>query len=103
MSLEIKRVTITLARPVGPHDVGAAEAACYVVEGDRVTLTDRSGAPLMRSGSASQLGDPTSWSRELRAGESAHRLAQDLLWAKYRAGKSGSDFYRPLHYPPSGL
>jgi hypothetical protein len=37
------------------------------------------------------------WSRKLQPGEAA---ARELLWAKYRAGKKGNDFNRPLNTSP---
>ena len=44
-----------------------------------------------------------SWERKLRPGEDHLRAAKELLLQKYNAGKKGSDFNRPLRYPPSGV
>lgn len=95
---DIRRVTITLARPSGPDDLGAVEHGHYVVEGNTVTLTTSSGEPLRRATMARR-GEAANWSRKLQPGEDAGRVARDLLWAKYRTDKGRSDFSRPLGYP----
>ena len=38
-----------------------------------------------------------------RPGEDHLRAAKELLLQKYNVGKKGSDFNRPLRYPPSGV
>jgi hypothetical protein len=40
---------------------------------------------------------------KLRPDEDHRRAARELLMQRYRATKRGSDFLRPLVYPPSGL
>ena len=98
-----ERVAIQIRRPNG-DDPGAAEVAAYVVEdGDMVVLTDREGVPLERERRRRRPGEaptPSRWERQLRPGEDAGRVARKLLMERYLAGKSGSDFYRPIRYPP---
>ena len=45
----------------------------------------------------------TRWEGKHRSGEDHLRAAKELLLQKYNAGKKGSDFTRPLIYPPSGV
>jgi hypothetical protein len=92
---DIHRVTITVARP-SEGDLGTVEIGSYVVEDDVVTLTSPSGEPLRRSTTVRRGEAPATWSRKLRPGEDVRHVARELLWAKYRAGKQGSDFNRPL-------
>jgi len=91
---EIKRVTIQIRRPMG-DDAGEADWCSYTVEGGMVTLVDDAGKALPRGKGA--------WSRKLREGEDAERAARELLWARYRATKRGSDFNRRLNYPDLGI
>ena len=102
----IHRVSIQISRPIGPDDPGAAEWAFYVIEGGNVVvLTDRDGKALPREASrVRRRGEPepdTRFERKLAPGEDAHRAARELLMQRYRAGKSGSDFHRPIRYPPA--
>jgi hypothetical protein len=60
----------------------------------------------MREARARRRGEPaplTRWERKLRPGEGHLRAAKELLLQKYNAGKKGSDFHRPLIYPPLGI
>ena len=71
-----------------------------------VVLADKRGVALLRTAPPRRRGEPppvTRWERKLRPGEDAQRAAKDLLWRKYEAGKKGSDFNRPLVYPPSNI
>jgi|SRR5262245_9468745 len=100
---EVHSVTITISRPMGPDDPGTVEIANYTVDGALVTLTDSSGKPLPR-GKPLRRGDPApTWSRRMRDGEDAQRVARELLWAKYRTTKSKTDFGRTIRYPRSGI
>ena len=104
---EIHRVSIQLRRPMG-NDPGAVECACYFIGlGNVVVLCHRDGSAIMREGSrVRRRGEPpplTRWERKLRPGEDPLRAAKELLLQKYNAGKKGSDFNRPLRYPPSGV
>jgi hypothetical protein len=98
---DVRRVTITLARPSGPDDLGAVEHGHYVVEGETVTLTSEVGEKLRRT--TMGRGEAPSWSRKLQPGESAERAARDLLFAKFNASRRNSDFNRPLRYPSKGI
>jgi hypothetical protein len=104
---EIQRVSIQLRRPMG-KDPGAVESACYFIgSGNVVVLCYRDGSAIMREGSrVRRRGEPapiTRWERKLRPGEDHLRAAKELLLLKYNASKRGSDFNRPLIYPPSGV
>jgi len=104
---EVHRFNIQIARPMGPNDPGSVEYGCYVVSDGAVTLTDESGKGLLRTGSApSARGSasvPTRWERKLRPGEAPLQVARELLWAKYKAGKRGNDFNRPLNWPRGSI
>jgi hypothetical protein len=98
----VHRFTIQLRRPSG-DDPGAVEYGAYIVDGSMVVLTNAEGEPLRREGRLARRGDPdlpTDYSRKLRPGEEAIRVARELLMQKYRATKRGSDFNRPLRFPP---
>jgi hypothetical protein len=96
--MEKGRAKITTRRPMGT-DVGAAEWSDFTIENGVVTLVDSQGKALPRKSA----GKSQTWSRKLRDGEDAERAARDLLWAKFRASRSGSDFNRPINYPPTGV
>jgi hypothetical protein len=99
---DVRRVTITLARPSGPDDLGAVEHGYFVLEGETVTLTSEGGEKLRRT-TMGRRGEAPTWSRKLQPGESAERAARDLLFAKFNAGRRNSDFNRPLRYPSKGI
>jgi len=99
---DIRRVTITLRRPVGDGDPGAVELGHYLVADDTVTLTDSEGEPLRR-GTTARRGEAATWSRKLRPEEDAGHAARDLLWAKWRSAKGRSDFNRPLRFSSAGI
>src|SRR5262245_10286398 len=100
---EVKAVVIQTARPMGPDDLGRAEYGHYTVTDGVVMLTDADGKALPR-GKPLRRGDPPAyWSRKVRDGEDAARVARELLHAKWVATKKGSDFNRPLRYPASGI
>lgn len=107
ISNRVKYIQIQIARPAGPDDPGVVEEGWYVVDGHMVTLTDAAGRPLERTGSASSarsfVTTPTRWERRLREGEDALQAVRELLWAKYRASKKGTDFNRPLRLPPYSI
>jgi hypothetical protein len=96
MSDEIKkgRAIIQIARPMG-NDPGAAEVMDWQLIGGVVQLIDSQGRALPRG--------KERWERSLREGEDPGRVARELLWARYRATRRGSDFNRPLHYRPLGV
>jgi hypothetical protein len=98
----VRRVTITLRRPVGEGDPGHVDNGFYVVDGDEVRLTSAEGEPLRRTATARR-SDAATWSRKLRPDEDAGRVARDLLWTKYRAQKGRSDFNRPLRFSSTGI
>ena len=56
---------------------------------------------MAESGSASRA--PVSEAAAIAVESGLHRTARELLMQKYNAGKKGSDFNRPLVYPPSGI
>src|SRR5262249_52774041 len=101
---ETKRIAIQISRPSGPGDNGVVEEGHYRVEDGIVRLTDATGRPLLRASSTlSARGSQATqarWERRLREGEEARQAARELLWARYRASKRGSDFNRPLNWPP---
>jgi hypothetical protein len=104
---EVRPVIIQIARPAGPGDLGVVEEGHYAVENGSVRLTDANGKPLHRASStpsarASQTTQ-TRWERRLREGEDPGQVARELLWARYRANKRGSDFSRPIHYGRTGI
>ena len=98
-------VTIQIARPMG-NDPGTVEQACYFIDKGNVVACVSDGTVIMREARARRRGEPaplTRWERKLRPGEDHLRAAKELLLQKYNAGKKGSDFNRPLRYPPSGV
>jgi hypothetical protein len=103
---EIHRVSVQIRRPMG-DDVGEAVWGCYLIEGDFVVLVDSEGKALERPQSAPRRrGRPpalTRYERKLEPGENAERAAKDLLMVRYNATKRGSDFHRPIRYPPLGI
>jgi hypothetical protein len=103
---EIHRASIQISRPMGTHP-GVVEQACYFIEkGNVIVLCHRDGTVIMREVRARRRGEPaplTRWERTLRPGEDHLRAAKELLLQKYNASKRGSDFLRPLVYPPSGI
>jgi hypothetical protein len=103
---EIHRVSVQLRRPMG-NDPGTVEQACYFIDkGNVIVLCYRDGTAIMREARARRRGEPapiTRWERKLRPGEDHLRAAKELLLQKYNASKRGSDFLRPLVYPPSGI
>jgi hypothetical protein len=104
---EVRPVCIQLSRPAGPGDPGAVEEAHYAVEDGTIRLTDASGKPLHRASSTPSAracqATQARWERRLREGEDARQAARELLWARYRANKRGSDFSRPIHYGRMGI
>jgi hypothetical protein len=105
---ELFSVSIQLKRPSPDDPRGAAEWAKYYVEGgDLVVLCDGDGKPLPRQ--ARRVGrrrGPTPlvrWERKLGSGEDAHRVARELLMERHRATQKGTDFSRPIKYPPLGI
>jgi hypothetical protein len=92
---------------MGTHP-GVVEQACYFIEkGNVVVLCHRDGTPITREGSRiRRRGEPapiTRWERKVRPDEDHRRAARELLMQKYNATKRGSDFLRPLVYPPSAI
>jgi hypothetical protein len=87
---------ISTRRPLG-NDPGAIWPGHYTVDGDVVTLTDGDGCPIPSG--RTELG----FSSKVTGEETADSVAKRLLWRHYRATKSGSDFNRPLNYPPIGI
>ena len=92
---EIKTTYITIARPMA-GDAGTIEPGHYTIDGDTVTLTNAEGVPItsgrMQIGYSAKIGD----------GETQAQVANRLLWRRYRATKSGTDFNRPLQYAKTG-
>jgi hypothetical protein len=104
---EIHHVTIQIARPIG-NDPGTVEQSHYRIDKGVVILCHGDGTPIMREGLRvhRRRGEPpplVRWERKLRPDEDHRRAARELLMQRYRATKRGSDFLRPLVYPPSGL
>ncbi|MBR0882235.1 hypothetical protein JQ608_34855 [Bradyrhizobium liaoningense] len=93
MPKEVFHTHITIARPMD-GDPGTVEPGHYVVEDGTVTLTDREGGPII-SGRL-QIG----YSAKMGDGETEAKVANRLLWRRYRATRSGSDFNRRITYPP---
>jgi hypothetical protein len=99
---EVHRIIVMLRRPRGENDLGAIEHGHYILEGETVILTDETGKPLRRPQRTRT--DPLSrYERRLRRGEDAGTVARVLLSALVARRKRGSDFNRPLSYPPSGI
>ena len=94
---EIKkgRATVQIARPMG-NDPGAVECSDWQLKDGLLTLVDSQGRALQR-------GKGQRWERSVRDDETPERVARELLWARYRATKSGSNFNRRLNYPPIGI
>ncbi len=93
--MQVFQTYITLARPMD-GDAGRIEVGHYVVDGETVTLTDQNGTPI-KSGRI-QLG----FTAKTGVEEDHAQVARRLLWRRYRATKSGSDFNRRLDYPKRG-
>ncbi len=107
MKTDIRSVTIQIARPMG-NDPGTIEQSHYFVDKGVVVLCQRDGTPLTREGLrvCRRRDEPpplTRWERKLRPDEEHRHAARELLMSKYNATKRGSDFLRPLIYPPSGI
>ena len=107
---EVKPITIQIRRPLNEKDLGEIAHGFYVFEDGIVKLTDQDGTPLKR-GASQQLTTRTVkgareapvWSAAVLAGHDDRMVASRLLHTKVSSEKSGSDFSRPLRYPPLGL
>jgi hypothetical protein len=105
---EVKSVTVQLRRPLGAEDAGMVARGYYTFLDGVATLVDEKGTPLRRGKSevlttrtATGARDAPLWSAAVLAGHDAHRVAARLLHSKVSSEKSGSDFNRPLNYPPA--
>jgi hypothetical protein len=102
---EIKSVTITLRRPLGPGDCGLCEIGFFTHVDGVVSLTDESGVPLRRGSTVTARNtkgkDTPTWAAP--AGNDPRAVAGRLLHQRFSSEKSGSDFNRPLHYPKLGI
>jgi hypothetical protein len=107
---EVKQVTITLRRPLGPEDQGLVEIGHFIFSDGVVTLTSEDGTPLKRGSNQTLTTrtikgarDVPLWSAAVLAGHDARMVAGRLLHSKVSSEKSGSDFNRPLHYQKMGI
>jgi hypothetical protein len=101
---EVKSVTITLRRPLGPGDCGLCEIGFFTHVDGVVSLTDESGVPLRRGSTVTTRTkgkDTPTWSAP--AGDDPRAVAGRLLQQKFSSVKSGSDFWRPLRYEKIGI
>lgn len=105
MMATVKQVYTTVRRPSG-DDTGQVECGHYVFEDGVVTLTDEFGTRLRRGldqrQSTRKLKDEREapvWSAPVLAGQEAQHVAGRLLYGKFAAERSGSDFNRPINYP----
>ena len=99
----VKQVSISIRRPLGPNDAGLCECGHYIFVDGVVTLTDESGTPLRRGlgiSARKPKGAIPLWTAPVLATQAAHQVAGRLLHTKYSSERSGSDFNRPLSYPP---
>lgn len=86
-TLPVERIEITVRNPVSENDPGETAEGFYVVDGDKVGLTDAAGLPI---------GLPA-WAKP----GTERRVAGQLLRATLKAE---DDFNRRLTYPPmSGI
>ncbi len=94
--MKVHTTYVTIARPMGDHP-GTIEPGHYTVAADVVTLTNQDGEPIkagrMQLDYSSKVGD----------NETEIQVAQRLIWRRYRAMKGGTNFNRPLNYPPFGI
>ncbi len=72
------------------NDPGAVEWGFYTIKGDTVTLTDEGGQPLVSG--RMQL----KYERTIREPLSAEQVARQLIMGRYKAGKKGTNFNRPI-------
>jgi hypothetical protein len=84
--MDIKPVTITVARPRGNFH-GKVETGWYTVNDGTVVLVEQNGVAI----------DRYKLTRKLRPGQDAHDIACLLMRQRY--SKGSGDFTRPLNYP----
>jgi hypothetical protein len=104
---EIKQFHIQLRRPLGDGDPGEVAIGWFTFVDGIVYLTDETGTPLKRGISQALTTrtvkgarDASVWLAAVLAGHDAGQVAGRLLYSKVSSEKSGSDFNRPLNYPP---
>jgi hypothetical protein len=97
---DVKQVTVIVANPSSrdPVDQGRVTIGYYLLEGDRLTMTDGEGGPV-RGKSGERI------THKLEAGEDAAIIAKRLTMKIYRMvwGDGMAGFNRPLHYRPLGI
>ena len=80
-------------------DQGVVVEGCFVVDGNRVTMTDREGKPTVDD-------EGKRWSREIPPSctpqQIAARMAKELR-IKFRSGERASGFWAPVSYEPLKL
>ena len=109
MTETVKPVYITVRRPMG-DDPGRIEAGHYIFVDGVVTLTDEAGTPLRRGvdqrlTTRKMKGEKEApvWSAPVAEGVADRTIAARLLQMKFSSQRSGSDFNRPLIYPPISI
>src|SRR5215470_14845409 len=77
-------------------DQGVTVEGCFIVDGNRVTMTDREGKPIVDD-------DGKRWSREIPANCTARQIAARMakeLRIKFRGSERASGFWVPVSYEP---
>ena len=80
-------------------DQGVTVEGCFTVDGNRVTMTDREGKPIIDD-------EGKRWSREIPENCSARQIAARMareLRIKFRGGERATGFGMPIPYEPQKL
>jgi hypothetical protein len=80
-------------------DQGVMVEGCFILDGNKVVMTDREGKPIIDD-------DGRKWSREIPEGQSARQVAARMakeLRTKFRGGERAAGWGLPIPYEPLKL